>query len=288
MTTAAGCRPTHEDAVEAFDFFHERRLHGQGRRPTLNDIPGTACQRWRRLEMDEEQEPAGRRSKVIKRILLGSAATVVLVALAGGSYWALTCPCEGTPGFILRGELYEEPVTDWGFANDVQLCQIQISIRLRPHSVNLNCMATPEGDLFLSCSFGVSQVLVPAGGDEPLGPLTPRWGRVPCRAEPGDGPLRARGGLGRQSAEAPESRRAERAAPWISPPSRRRAPGELVDLRGSIAGWVGGAALSSRGPIAPFSPLPHQHPTGRKPRYFLDLRPSEPGGSRTHDLPRPL
>lgn len=111
--------------------------------------------------MDEEQEPAGRRSKVIKRILLGSAATVVLVALAGGSYWALTCPCEGTPGFILRGELYEEPVTDWGFANDVQLCQIQISIRLRPHSVNLNCMATPEGDLFLSCSFGVRKYWCP-------------------------------------------------------------------------------------------------------------------------------
>ncbi len=78
--------------------------------------------------MHEEQEPTGRRAKVIRRILLGSAATVALVALAGGSYWALTCPCDGTPGFVLLGELNEEPVTDWGFANDVQLCQIQISI----------------------------------------------------------------------------------------------------------------------------------------------------------------
>ena len=66
--------------------------------------------------MDEEQEPTGRRSKVIRRILLGSAATVVLVALR-----------RPLPQLLLR----------------------------RP------------------------QVLVPAGGDEPPGPLTPRWGRVP-------------------------------------------------------------------------------------------------------------
>jgi hypothetical protein len=111
--------------------------------------------------MDEEQEPAGRRTKVIKRILLGSAAAVALVVLAGGSYWALTCPCEGTPGFVLLGELHEEAVTDWGFANEVQLCQIQISVGLRPHSVNLNCMATPEGDLFLSCSAGARKYWCP-------------------------------------------------------------------------------------------------------------------------------
>ena len=111
--------------------------------------------------MDDEQEPTGRRSKVIRRILLGSAAAVALVVLAGGGYWALTCPCEGTPGFVLRGDLNEEPVTDWGLANDVSLCQIQISIGWRPHSVNLNCMATPEGDLFLSCSFGAGKYWCP-------------------------------------------------------------------------------------------------------------------------------
>ncbi len=111
--------------------------------------------------MDEEQEPTGRRWKVIRRILLGSAAVVALVALAVGSYWALTCPCEGTPGFVLRGELHEEPVTDWRFANDVPLCQIQISIGWRPHSLNLNCMATPEGDIFLSCSSGARKYWCP-------------------------------------------------------------------------------------------------------------------------------
>jgi hypothetical protein len=86
---------------------------------------------------------------------------VLLVAVAGGGYWALTCPCEGTPGFVLRGELQASPVTDWSFANDVHLCQVQISIGLRPHSVNLNCMATPEGDLFLSCSSGASKYWCP-------------------------------------------------------------------------------------------------------------------------------
>jgi hypothetical protein len=53
---------------------------------------------------------------------------------------------------MLLGEVHQPPVTDWSFANDVPLCQIQISAGWRPHAVNLNCMATPDGALFLSCS----------------------------------------------------------------------------------------------------------------------------------------
>lgn len=100
-------------------------------------------------------------SSGFRRILLGLAAVTLVGALAGGSYWALTCPCDGTPGFVLRGELAEAPISDWSFANDVQLCQIQISIGIRPHSVNLNCMATPEGELFLSCSAGEQKYWCP-------------------------------------------------------------------------------------------------------------------------------
>ena len=44
-----------------------------------------------------------------------------------------------------------------GFANDVSLCQIQIGICGRPHSVNVNCMATPDGELFISCSVGAAK-----------------------------------------------------------------------------------------------------------------------------------
>ena len=96
-----------------------------------------------------------------RRILLGVAVALVLVGVGGGAYWAMTCPCDATPGFVLRGDLQEEPVADWSFANDVPLCQIQISIGWRPHSVNLNCMATPDGDLFLSCSVGARKYWCP-------------------------------------------------------------------------------------------------------------------------------
>ena len=89
------------------------------------------------------------------KILRWLAAATLVVAAVGGGYWALACPCGGVPGFVLRGEEHREPVQDWRFANDVSLCQIQISVGWLPHSVNLNCMATPAGDLFLSCSAGL-------------------------------------------------------------------------------------------------------------------------------------
>ena len=87
--------------------------------------------------------------------------TAGLVVVAGGIAWAMTCPCGTVPGFVLRGDLHEEAVTDWTFANDVPLCQIQIAIGWRPHSLNLNCMATPEGELFLSCSSGADKYWCP-------------------------------------------------------------------------------------------------------------------------------
>ena len=81
------------------------------------------------------------------------AVTVFLVVAAGGiAVWTTTCPCDRTPGFILLGDVQEGPVTDWSFVNDVPLCQIQITAGFLPHAINLNCMATPEGELFLSCS----------------------------------------------------------------------------------------------------------------------------------------
>ncbi len=111
--------------------------------------------------MESDQGIPPRRSKTVRAIVLGFAAALALAAITGGSIWALTCPCEGTPGFVLRGDLTEDPVTDWTFANDVPLCQIQISVGWRPHSVNLNCMASPDGDLFLSCSSGESKYWCP-------------------------------------------------------------------------------------------------------------------------------
>ena len=91
---------------------------------------------------------------MLKTILLWFGAALAVAVVGGGGYWAVKCPCAGVPGFVLLGEEHKQPVQDWSFANDVTLCQVQITAGRLPHSVNLNCMATPSGDLFLSCSVG--------------------------------------------------------------------------------------------------------------------------------------
>jgi hypothetical protein len=108
------------------------------------------------------------RPSAARRLVGWGVAAIALVMLGGGGYWALACPCLGTPGFVLRGEVHDAPVADWRFANDVDLCQVQISVGWRPHSVNLNCMATPAGELFLSCSAGANKYWCPkVEADEP-------------------------------------------------------------------------------------------------------------------------
>ena len=82
-------------------------------------------------------------------MVLGVVAVLGMVAFAA---WFFYCPCERTPGGWLLGEEVDEPVTDWTFANGVPLCQVQVSRGLLPHSINLNCMATSDGRLYLSCA----------------------------------------------------------------------------------------------------------------------------------------
>ena len=84
----------------------------------------------------------------------GAIRGVVLIALvvapvAAFVYWFVMCPCDRTPGGYLLGAEAAEQVTDWSFANDVPLCQIQVSAGLLPHSLNLNCMSTSAGHLYL-------------------------------------------------------------------------------------------------------------------------------------------
>ena len=85
----------------------------------------------------------------------GASVAVVLVLLgvlaAGLLTWFFYCPCDRAPGGYLLGSEITEPIGDWGFANDVPLCQLQVSTGLLPHSINLNCMAA-EGELYLSCA----------------------------------------------------------------------------------------------------------------------------------------
>lgn len=79
-------------------------------------------------------------------------AALAIVAVIGFFGWSYTCPCDYTPGAYLFGDEHDAPVSDWTFANQVTLCQIQIRAGLLPHAINLNCFATGSGDLYLSCS----------------------------------------------------------------------------------------------------------------------------------------
>jgi hypothetical protein len=76
---------------------------------------------------------------------------VLLAAATAAAVWTFTCPCERTPGGWLPGEVVHQPIMDWTFANEVPLCQIQVSNGPLPHSINLNCMAA-AGRLYLSCA----------------------------------------------------------------------------------------------------------------------------------------
>jgi len=95
--------------------------------------------------------PAAATNSKLKLIISALLAATLIAALAVFLYFSLVCPCERTPGAFLFGDVVEEEITDWSFANDVPLCQIQVWAGIRPHAVNLNCMATPQGELFLSC-----------------------------------------------------------------------------------------------------------------------------------------
>ena len=92
------------------------------------------------------------RTWTVRQTAIVAAAAVVVVLAGGFLAWSATCPCERTPGAYLFGAENAEPVTDWTFANQVTLCQIQIRAGLLPHAINLNCFATSSGDLYLSCS----------------------------------------------------------------------------------------------------------------------------------------
>src|SRR5206468_3024196 len=97
---------------------------GAGPRPVCRP----SSRRRRGLEMSSRQETAPRFSA--RKILIGAAVTLFIVAVAGVGVWTAACPCNGIPGLVLLGPVHNEPVTDWKFVNDVPLCQIQISTGL--------------------------------------------------------------------------------------------------------------------------------------------------------------
>ena len=117
----------------------------------------------------------------LRIILAGLLATLVVVAIGVFLYFSLICPCERTPGAYLFGDVVDEEITDWSFANDVPLCQIQVWAGVRPHAVNLNCMATPQGELFLSCGNCVNKYWAGEVGDNEQGRLRLNGSVYPVR-----------------------------------------------------------------------------------------------------------
>lgn len=85
----------------------------------------------------------------MKRLII---AALVVIPVTAISYWAVACPCDRTPGLYLRGAEAQNRVSDWSFANQVPLCQVQVDTGLLPHALNLNCWADSNGDLYLSCA----------------------------------------------------------------------------------------------------------------------------------------
>ena len=80
---------------------------------------------------------------------LGGLTGLLLAGVVVG--YLFVCPCEQIPGGPLGGVGKAGQVDDWSFMNEVPLCQVQVD-RGIPWSINLNCMATPAGDLYVSCS----------------------------------------------------------------------------------------------------------------------------------------
>ena len=94
----------------------------------------------------------GSLTKMLRRPMFTIPAGLVVLLVVGFLGWSYTCPCDRMPGAYLFGAESQEPVSDWAFANNVPLCQIQIRTGLLPHAINLNCMSSSSGQLYLSCS----------------------------------------------------------------------------------------------------------------------------------------
>lgn len=94
----------------------------------------------------------GEKKSRLPMVLGSGLAGLLVIGIIGFLIYSNTCPCERTPGGFLFGERAEQPVTNWNFVNTMEICQIQIWAGIRPHSINLNCMSTPDGKLYLSCS----------------------------------------------------------------------------------------------------------------------------------------
>lgn len=95
-------------------------------------------------------------------------AIIMVVGVIGAlaTFW-FVCPCEQVPGGPLHGERSAAFVSNWSFANEPGLCQVQVD-RGIPWSVNLNCMSR-NASLFISCARCEGKGWSQAALDNPAG-----------------------------------------------------------------------------------------------------------------------
>ena len=87
---------------------------------------------------------------MVRRLSIAALVLGLLALAAVGLTFWYVCPCERTPGGPLQFVEATAPVEDWGFANEVGLCQLEVQA-LVPWSVNLNCMSDQQ-KLYISCA----------------------------------------------------------------------------------------------------------------------------------------
>ena len=95
------------------------------------------------------QESVSQSESVNVKSLFGAMFAIALLAVL--MTFVVRCPCEAIPGTVLSGNTVTAAVSDWAFANDERLCQIEVQ-GIIPWSVNLNCMADAAGAMYLSCA----------------------------------------------------------------------------------------------------------------------------------------
>jgi len=70
---------------------------------------------------------------------------IIILAIGG----LLFSPLSPLPGGALTGEIVEEPVNDWSFAEDERICHFEMNPP-DPYSITVTCIVH-EGQLYVGC-----------------------------------------------------------------------------------------------------------------------------------------
>lgn len=81
---------------------------------------------------------------MMKRILL-----ITLLIIGIGIAGLLLSPLSPLPGGALTGEVIEEPISDWSFAENERICHFEMNTP-DPYSITVTCIVH-DGKLYVGC-----------------------------------------------------------------------------------------------------------------------------------------